>query len=120
MISIGCFNVFQNNIINNTIVLVGIISSTISYLIDILNYILFKESNIYGAVYAYKKFSKELSSIKISFIRIILQIIFLPYETLKNIDGIVKSLYRMKKKCKLLEWITAEEVDKSSKTDLNY
>ena len=120
MISIGCFNVFQNNIINNTVVLVGIISSTISYLIDILNYILFKESNIYGAVYAYKKFSKELSSIKISFIRIILQIIFLPYETLKNIDGIVKSLYRMKKKCKLLEWITAEEVDKSSKTDLNY
>ena len=120
MIGFSCFNISQYSFINTMILSIGILGVSISYLIDILNYILFKESNVYGATYAYKKFSKELSSIKISFIRIILQILFLPYETFKNIDAIIKSLYRMMKKYKLLEWITAEESEKLSKTDLNY
>lgn len=77
----------------------GIISCITPYLIDIINYIIFKESNITGAVYAYKKFSNELNSLKISIIRIILQILFLPFEMYKNLDSIIRSLYRMKK-CK--------------------
>jgi len=87
----------------------GIISCIIPYLIDIINYIIFKESNITGAVYAYKKFSNELNSLKISIIRIILQILFLPFEMYKNLDSIIRSLYRMKKCKKLLEWVTAED-----------
>ena len=106
------------NKINNIILGISITSIIIPYLIDIVNYIIFKESNITGAVYAYKKFSKELNSIKISIIRILLQILFLPYETLQNIDSIIKSLYRMKKRIKLLEWVTAEDADRNSKTDL--
>ncbi len=101
------------------LLVIGLISITIPYLIDIVNYIIFKESNITGAVYAYKKFSKEINSIKVSIIRIILQIIFLPYETLKNIDSIIRSLYRMKVRRKLLEWVTAEDGEKNSKSDLN-
>lgn len=97
----------------------GIISSIIPYLIDIVNYIIFKESNITGAVYAYKKFSNELNSLKISVIRIILQILFLPFEMYKNLDSIIRSLYRMKKCKKLLEWVTAEDGEKNSKNDLN-
>lgn len=97
----------------------GIISCITPYLIDIINYIIFKESNITGAVYAYKKFSNELNSLKISIIRIILQILFLPFEMYKNLDSIIRSLYRMKKCKKLLEWVTAEDGEKNSKNDLN-
>lgn len=96
----------------------SILAVLISYLLDIINYIVFKESNVEGAVYAYKKFSKDLKNSTISVIRIILEILFLPYESFKNLDAICKSLYRMKTKTKLLEWVTAEDAEKNSKTDL--
>ena len=108
-----------SNFWGNSILILSLVSITVPYLIDIINYIIFKESNITGSVYAYKKFSRELNSIKISFIRIILQIIFLPYEMFKNLDSIIRSLYRMKKKKKLLEWVTAEDGEKACKSDLN-
>ena len=120
IIALGSFVKTKNMMINNLLTGIGIIGITIPFLIDVLNYIVFKESNIYGAVYAYKKFSKELNLMKISIIRIFLQIAFLPYEAFKNIDSIFKSLYRMKKKCKLLEWVTAEDVENNSKSDLNF
>lgn len=97
---------------------ISVISVIVTYLLDIVNYIIFKESNIKGAVYAYKKFSKDINSVTISFIRILLQIAFLPYESYKNIDSILRSIYRMKNKLKLLEWTTAEDGEKNSKTNL--
>ena len=48
----------------------------------------------------------------------ILQIMFLPYEAFKNLDAIFRSLYRKKHKCKMLEWITAEDGEKNKKTTL--
>ena len=119
LIILSLINIFPK-VYNYTTFIIAFISIIIPYLIDIVNYIIFKESNITGAVYAYKKFSKELNSIKISIIRSVLQIIFLPYEALKNLDSIIRSLYRMKHKTKLLEWTTAEEADKKSKTNLGY
>ena len=101
------------------LLILGLISITVPYIIDIVNYIIFKESNITGAVYAYKKFSKELNSLRISTIRIILQILFLPFEMYKSLDSIIRSIYRMRKKRKLLEWVTAEDGEKNSKNDLN-
>jgi len=115
----SCINVLKNSFSNFVIASIGILGIIIPYVLDIINYIIFKESNITGAVYAYKKFSEELNSLKISCIRILLQILFLPYETLKNLDSIIRSIYRMRKKCRLLEWITAEDGDKNAKTDLN-
>ena len=97
---------------------VGILSSTISYIIDLLNYIIFKESYIEGAVYADKKFSKDKGSIEISLCRILLQIMFLPYEAFENMDAIFRSLYRKKHNCKMLEWVTAEDGEKNKKTTL--
>ena len=38
----------------------------------------------------------------------------LPFESMKNLDAILKSIYRMIKKVKLLEWITAEEAEKKA------
>lgn len=108
-------NLYNNLKISFILLATALLSAIIPYVIDIINYIIFKESNITGAVYAYKKFSKELNSIKISFIRMILQISFLPYESLKNIDSIVRSIYRMKTKTKCLEWVTAEDGEKTVK-----
>lgn len=120
LLFLGCISLINSNFVNNLLISISLIGITIPYIIDIINYIIFKESNINGAVYAYKKFSKELNSIKISIIRIFLQVILLPYETLKNIDAIIRSLYRIHNKTKLLEWVTAEDSEKNSKTDLNY
>ncbi len=118
LIVLSVITIFKTNLEKGSLIAISLISITIPYIIDIINYIIFKESNITGNVYAYKKFSKELNSIKISTIRIFLQITFLPYETFKNIDAIVRSLYRMKYRTKLLEWTTAEDAERNSKTDL--
>lgn len=122
LLSIMAFILVIMPILNGNLIylsFLGLISIVIPYLIDIVNYIIFKESNITGAVYAHKKFSKELNSIKISSIRILLQILFLPYEMQKNLDSIIRSLYRMKTGKKLLEWVTAEDGEKNCKNDLN-
>lgn len=100
------------------VILWSILAIIISYILDGVNYIVFKESNVEGAVYSDKKFSKDMKNGTISFIRILLSILFLPYEMFKNLDAICKSIYRMKTKTKLLEWMTAEEADKNAKTDL--
>ncbi len=118
LITVGLLEVFEFIVLNFLCTFIGILGITLPYFIDIINYIIFKESNISGAIYAHKKFSRELNNVKISFIRIFLQILFLPYELYKNLDSIIRSLYRMRKKVKLLEWITAEEADKNSKNDL--
>ncbi len=120
LIVLSSLNVFRNAIVSNTILGISLVCIVIPYLLDIINYIIFKESNITGAVYAYKKFSRELNSVKISIIRIFLQVMFLPYEMMKNADSIIRSLYRMKHKTKLLEWVTAEDGEKNSKNDLQF
>lgn len=95
----------------------AIISTSIMYILDILNYVIFKESNINGAVYSHKKFSKDILGIRLDAIKIYLEFIFLPYEMYKNLVSIVKSLYRMAKKKRLLEWITAEDGEKITKNN---
>ncbi len=105
----------QNAYISNVFLGLSLSSITVIYILDIFNFILFKESNIYGAIYSHKKFSKDLTVIRQNFLKIFLEIIFLPYETAKNTDAIIKSFYRMAKKQKLLEWETAEDSEK--KTD---
>jgi len=101
-----------------SILSISVLSIIITYILDIVNYIIFKESYIEGAVYAHKKFSKDLNNVAISAIRGVLGISFLPYEMYKNLDSIIRTIYRLTNKTKMLEWITAEEGDKNSKTSL--
>ncbi len=100
------------------VILWSFLAVIISYVLDGMNYIVFKESNVEGAIYSDKKFSKDMKNSTISVFRILLSFLFLPYEMYKNLDAIGKSIYRMKHRTKLLEWVTAEEADKNSKTDL--
>ena len=111
-------NVFYNKQLEILFFTISLLAIIVPYILDIINYIVFKESQITGAEYAYKKFSKELNSVQISIIRIILQIMFLPYEMYMNLDSIIRSLYRMKNKTKLLEWVTAEDGEKSVENNL--
>ena len=97
---------------------ISILSITVMYLIDIINYILFKESNINGAVYSHKKFSKDLLGIPLDALKIYLEIIFEPFESWENLKSIIKSFYRMTKKKRLLEWTTAEDGEKQIKSDI--
>ena len=108
----------KEKMLSNILIWVSVISLIISYCLDILNIIVFKESYIEGEIYADKKFSKDIGNSKKSIIRFILQIAFLPYEAYENFDAIIRSIYRMKKKNKLLEWVTAEDGEKQSKSDL--
>lgn len=117
-IILGVSNLFMSYKINVPIVLISLISICITYILDIINYIIFKESTLEGTVYAHKKFSKDLGHLQTSFLKIFLEISFFPYQMYKNLDAIIRSIYRMKNKTKLLEWTTAEDGERNSKTDL--
>ena len=108
-----------NKFLAKDLCIISIFSTIISYILDLINYVIYKESNIEGAVYADKKFSNDKNNIFVSFIRILFSIAFLPYEAYKNIDAIIRSLYRKKNNCKMLEWVTAEDGEKNKISDLN-
>ena len=101
------------------IILVSFISYAFPTILDILNYIIFKEGKDSRFIYAYKSFVPNINSIKSSLLRGILEISFLPHKAYMSLNAIVKTIYRMKiSKKHLLEWLTAEEAEKQAKTDL--
>ena len=66
-----------------------------------------------------RTFYKSISGTKASIIRGILELGLIPDKAYTNLKAITKTLYRMfKSKKHLLEWTTAEEAEKNSKTDL--
>ena len=115
---IGLILFKSTNILAASLLLISMLSIIITYLLDIIDYIVFKKSNSNESINASKKFAKDFNKITLSFIKILLSISLLPYEAYKNIDAIIRSLYRMKKKRKLLEWVTAEETEKNSKNSI--
>ena len=94
------------------------IAYSFSSIVNILNYIIFKEGKSSKYIYAHKSISKNITSIHASILRGVLEIIFLPHKAYINLCSILKSIYRMKiSKTNLLEWLTAEEAEKQAKTD---
>ena len=113
------FIVFKYNFFIGIIsAVLSIVSIVITYLLNIINFIVFKESQTVGSIYSHKKFSKDLSDISLSFYKIFLEIIFLPYEAWINFDAMIRSIYRMIKKKRLLEWTTAEDSENKTKNTL--
>ncbi len=102
------------------IIAICLIAYTFSSILDILNYIVFKKGKDKRFIYAYKSLVPTITSIKASVLRGALEICFLPNKMYFSLNAIVKTLYRMKiSKCNLLEWLTAEEAEKQTKSDLN-
>lgn len=101
------------------IVTIALVAYSFSSILDILNYIIFKKGKDSRFIYAHKSFSKNISLIKASILRGILEIGFLPHKAYVSINSIIKTIYRMKiSKMNLLEWLTAEEAERQAKTDL--
>ncbi|MCL2354528.1 MAG: hypothetical protein FWC68_01295, partial [Oscillospiraceae bacterium] len=72
-----------------------------------------------GVISVRKNIVPTMSGIKASVIRTILEILFLPNKVYVVLSSTIKALHRMYvSKQKLLEWMTAEEAEKQSKTDL--
>ena len=101
------------------IVALSLVAYSFSSILDILNYIIFKKGKDSRFIYAHKSISKNISSIKASILRGILEISFLPHKAYIHANSIIKTIYRMKiSKMNLLEWLTADEAEKQAKTDL--
>ena len=90
-----------------------------STILDVLNYIVLKKGKDSRFIYAHKSFSSNISLIKASILRGILEIGFLPHKAYISLTSIAKTIYRMNiSRMNLLEWLTAEEAEKQAKTDL--
>ena len=98
--------------------IIATISAITPFLLDLINKIFSKHKANIGT----KKFVNTISGLKASFIRSILDFAVIPDKAYLGIKAEIKTLYRMyKSKKHLLEWITSEEAEKNSKTDLfNY
>ena len=95
---------------------IAILSIIIPSVIEIVNRIIYKKD---GETYQ-KTFNKEITGIKASIIRGILEIGILPDKAYTMFSSIIKTIYRMCfSKKHLLEWTTAEEAERNSKEDLS-
>ena len=95
--------------------LISLLSITISSILDIFNYIIFRKEN----VKVQKKFTKRIDGLLASIYRGIIEISILPYKSWISFKAIIKTIYRMKvTKEHLLEWTTAEEAEKKKNNNL--
>ena len=101
------------------IITICLVAYSVSTILDILNFIIFKEGKSTSFIYAHKSLNPSISAIKSSILRGILELGFLPHKIYIALNSIIKTLYRTKiSKTNLLEWLTAEEAEKQAKTDL--
>ncbi len=92
-----------------------VVSILIASIIELVNKIVYKKD---GEVYQ-RTFYKSISGTKASIIRGVLELGLIPDKAYTSLKAISKTLYRMyRSKKHLLEWTTAEEAEKNSKTDL--
>ncbi len=97
------------------IIIFLLIGVTIPYILEIINKIVFKRDGETGQ----RTFVKNPTTWKNSFIKAFLSIAIIPDKAYMSLNAEFKSLYRMCiSKKHLLEWVTAEEAEKSSKNDV--
>ncbi len=111
-------SVFTNLFLNVdafVIPIIAILAITIQTFIDIINNIInTKTGNIKTKVY-----TKTIDGIKASIFRSLLDLSVIPDKAYISLKAEIKTLYRMyKSKMHLLEWMTSEEAEKTTKTDI--
>lgn len=98
-----------------SLILVTIIANLMPLILNLINSIVFKRENIKKQ----KTFVKRITGLNASFWRMLLNFSVLPYQGYVAFNAICKTIYRMRRSKKhLLEWCTAEEAEKTGKTDL--
>jgi len=109
----------RGSVLYGTIISVGVISLIMPMILDLLNRIIFKKNIDSSAIAVYKNIVPTISGVRATIIRVLLEILFLPNKMHITLSGSVKAVYRMcVTRQKLLEWMTSEEAEKQSKTDL--
>jgi len=95
--------------------ILGLICISMPTILDIANYIVFirRDSQVKQI-----NFSYNISGIKQSILRGILDIVLIADRATVSANAIIKTLYRLRSKHNLLEWTTAEEAEKLQKTTL--
>lgn len=95
-----------------TLVLISIL---IDFIIEMMNYIVYKEEGVYKQ----GSFANHFGFIKSAILRAIVNLASIPYKAYCYGKSIIKTLYRVyKTKTHLLEWVTAEEAEKTAKGTL--
>ena len=98
-----------------TIVAIAIASIIIPYILDIINKILFKRNGECNQ----KKYSKEINGFRGILIKLLIEISLIPDKAYLSLNAGIKTVYRMiKSKKHLLEWTTAEDAEKLSKSGI--
>ena len=94
---------------------IAIASVTMPYILEVVNKILFKKNGQFSQ----KKYSKEINGYGAIVIKSLIDISLIPDKAYLSINAGAKSLYRiLKSKKHLLEWTTAEEAEKMSKSGI--
>ena len=103
----------------NLLMGIAIISILMPIILDLMNLIIFRKNLDANFVSARKNMVKVINPIKASLLRSITELSLLPYNAYKLLDAIIRTIYRLKvSKQNLLEWTTADEAEKKSKTNL--
>jgi len=119
LLGLGILLSFGYKTLGISVFALSIIAYTIPTILDILNYIIFKEDIKPNFISAYRNITKTIAGIKASFLRGILNFLFLPHQAYIAFNAICKTIYRMKiSKQNLLEWMTAEEAERQSKSSI--
>ena len=104
---------YQKDLCKILIILLSILS--FSYILEILNYLIFKKEGEQKQ----KTFSPKISGITGAFFRGIITLGCLPYKAYISAKAIIKTLYRKLITHKhLLEWTTSEEAERQAKSSL--
>ena len=112
ILSLGRNNIF--------LLVIDIISIFMITELEIINKILFRKSITDEKIYADKKFSSDFSGVMGIFLRNGIEFICLPTNSFNSLSAILKTIYRLKKKEKLLEWKTSDLVEKEIKNSLEF
>ena len=102
------------------LLMICVISLFITTILEIINKIIYKKSITEEKVYADKQFYKNFSGIMGNLLRNGIEVSILPEIAFNSLSAIAKTLYRLKKKKKLLEWKTSDQADKNMINNLEY
>ena len=107
--------ILENNFL---LMIIDLFAIFLPIVYSLLDKIIFKKSNNNEIINAYKNFSVDFTGLKGEFIKQSLNFIFLPTFAYVSLNAIIKTIYRLIKQIKLLEWVTSEEAEKRNDTSI--
>ena len=102
------------------LIIISLVSILMPTILDLINLIVFKKNLDSNFILAGKNIVKVINPIKASALRSTTELILWPYKSYKLLNAVIKTIYRLKiSKQNLLEWMTSDEAEKQSKTNLS-